>query len=131
MEDYLHKAIIYNKNTQRLEIINSSDKIDENYFKAIYIQDKEFCIRQINGIDFHDCALTIIDKGEIDNVIQEYTQYYGQFYDSTTYKLIDEETTFELEMFNVTKRYLNIKLPYVQSTVFYTFEYNTNEYILK
>ena len=33
MEDYLHKAIIYNKNTQRLEIINSSDKIDENYCK--------------------------------------------------------------------------------------------------
>lgn len=131
MEDYLHKAIIYNKNTRRLEIINSSDKIDENNFNTIYIQDEEFCIRQINGIDFHDCALTIIDKSEIDNVIQEYTQYYGQFYDSTTYKLIDEETIFELEMFNVTKRYLNIKLPYVQSIVFYTFEYNTNEYILK
>jgi hypothetical protein len=71
----------------------------------------------------------MIDKNIINETIQDYMQYYGQYYDSESHT--DEETTFELDVFNVTKRYLNIKLPYVNSIVFYYFEYNTTEYILK
>jgi hypothetical protein len=126
MSNYFDKAIIYNKKTKHLEIIKYSNKMDEIHISE---KDKDFCLRQINGTDFNDCSLTMIDKNIINETIQDYMQYYGQYYDSESHT--DEETTFELDVFNVTKRYLNIKLPYVNSIVFYYFEYNTTEYLLK